>query len=755
MFNQLFTDQEYRLPSDDIDPELKKQSDYALKWAKGVYQLHVKDQGGIRYTKLQDIDLNRQYAEGRQPVKKYLDILCPKNNKGERKSYLDISTDILSIIPKFRSIIIGKFIQMEHNISADAIDENSGAEREGMRYSLWAKARIKEIIDPLEKLLGMVEDPSEIKEILPKTVEELDMLQGAGKFKLKWEAGMEKLLNDASYSSNWDNIRVKLYEDIFDLGICAIRDYTDKVTGKAKVRYVDPKRLIVRHSKEHLYTNIDYAGEIVDMTPNQIRIDAGGDMTSDQINEVIRLYRDSNNLDLSFNESINELYEQHGNLNVKVLDLTFKSIDTYKQEKKIDKNGHARYYSKPYNHEISNSQKESNNREVLVGKRQMVYKCKWIVGSNYVYDFGLAEDILRKDIKTAELPFSIYRLSRKSMLDSIIPLEDHIQLAWMKFQNALAKAAPGGIAVDVGALKNITNGKNKLQPLQLLQIRRQTGDLLFKSTTHHSQVINPNSGRPIIDLPGGAGAELDEHIKVIDFNINMIRQITGINELMDATAPAPNTLVGTAEIAQQGTNNTLYNIYNSYRVVTERAASNLSLRIQNIIRYVDYKPYEPVIGNALVNVFKQNSPIAHASYGIKLRLKPQEMERRALLEKANFFFQQERITVSDIFYIEEEVKNGSIKMARIYMMYREELYRKQKAEESQSNVQAQSQAIMEQQQNSAEIAVQVNRESSNDKMNEMTAKGEADTEEYYAKHNMKKDQDDNQSKNKITENLYK
>jgi hypothetical protein len=570
MFADVYKDKNYQFPSDDIDPRLKLKPKWHLDWCNAVYSNYLRDQGGIRYTKLQDIDLNRQYAEGRQPVEKYLDIVCPKDKKtGKRRSFMDISTDILSIIPKFRSIVIGKFMQYEHEIIATAIDENSGAEKMNKRLSLWAESQIE----------------------------------------LKWEAGMEKLIKDTFKYSSWNDIKNRIYEDLFDLGIAATRDYTDKVSGKAKTRYVDPKRLIVRHSNDKVYNNIDFAGEVIDKTPNDIRIEASEDIPLEELNRIIEMYADSNHLDFAFNENINDLYEQFGNTDVKVLDLVFKSIDTSKQEAKKDRFGHTRYYNKEYDYELTDNQKKSGNRKVTTAKKQMVYKCKWIVGSNYVYDFGLEEDIIKKDSKTVDLPFNIYRISRKSILESIIPLEDNIQLAWLKFQNSLAKAAPGGIAVDVGALKNITNGENRMKPLDLLTLRRQTGDLLFKSTTHHSQVINPNAGRPIIELPGGAGAELDEHIKVMDFNINMIRQITGINEMLDASAPPPNTLVGTAEIAQQGTNNTLYNLYNAYKTIKEDTADNLAYRLQSIIRYKDYKLYEPVIGKGLVNVFKQNSPI--------------------------------------------------------------------------------------------------------------------------------------------------
>ena len=77
-----------------------------MRYAQAVYQMHVRDQGGIRYTKLQDMDLNRLYAEGRQPVEKYLDLLCPKGADGKRRTYLDISTDILSVIHPFRPKIL-------------------------------------------------------------------------------------------------------------------------------------------------------------------------------------------------------------------------------------------------------------------------------------------------------------------------------------------------------------------------------------------------------------------------------------------------------------------------------------------------------------------------------------------------------------------------------------------------------------------------------------------------------------------------
>ena len=743
-------DNKYTFPSDNIDPELKKKSYYSLKWAKAAYGLHQKTEGGTKRTRNNDIALLRLYSQGRQPVEKYLDILCPKDKHQKRKSYMDLSTDPISIIPKFRSIVIGKFMQMHHEIEANAVDEKSGAERRSMRHNLWAKAQLQAKLEPFQSLIQAGVDPAEAQQILPKTIEELDMLESVGSFKLKWETGMEKLLKDSFYISDWEDIKYRMYEDIFDLASVATRDYTDKASGKAMCRYVDQEKIVRRYSKDKKYRNIDYVGEVLDLSPNQIRTQAGESLTEEVIEQIITENNQRTNYDFSYDNGSEGFYEKHGNNTVAVLDLTWITLDTIKQEKIVSKNGDT------YVNNVGFKFKKRNkNQKILEGKLQMVYSCKWIIGTDYVYDCGVEEDVLRPTPKTVKLPFNLYRISDKSILEMIIPNEDNLNLAWLRFQNGIAKSAPPGIAVDISALKNVTDGKNKLKPLDILQIRRETGDLLFSATTHHNQVINPNAGRPIFDLPGGAGSYLREQMEIVQFNIGMIRDITGINEMMDATAPPPNTLVGTAQIAQQGTNNTLHTLYNAYKSVYEGTASNLSYRIQNIIRHKDYKPYENVIGTSLLEIFKQGSPMAAASFGIKIALKPQDQEKQDLLAQAGLAFQQQILKYSDIMFLQQEVQHGSIKYARMYIMWKEGQYMEEEQAKIQANTEAQSQAIMEQQENAKAGRMEEAEHQSGLNVEEIQARSEIDTIEYAEKNKYKKEEDDNKSKNKVVENLTK
>jgi len=734
--------------NNDLDPVLKQKAHYSLRWAEAAYGLHVRDQGGGRNTRNRDIQLLRLYAQGRQPVDKYLDILCPKGANGKRRTYLDLSLDPLSVIPKFRSIVIGKFLRLDHEIIAEAIDENSGGERRNMRHKLWSKSIIEKELAPFKELMNAGVELSSAEKVIPKSIEELDMLQNAGNFKLKWEIGMEKLIKDSFHLSDWRNIKYRCYEDLFDTAMMATKDYTDKQTGKAMAKYVDIEKIVVRYSKEKNYQNIDYCGEIIDFTPNDIRIESGGQIPDDVIEKIVEENRQSVGIDYTYNNDAEDFYNNQGNISIKVLHLTWKSLDTIKQEKVTKENGDTYFNNVGYDFE-----EQRADHKVETGKLQMVYSCKWIIGTNYVWDFGHETDIVRPTPDTVKLPYNIYKISDKSMLELMIPSEDNIQLTWLKFQNALAKAKPPGIAVDVGVLENIYNGKNLLEPLEILQIVRETGDLIFKSTTHHHQTLGTNSTRPIFDLPGGAGKILDEYIKIINWDIDMIRNLTGLNELMDSSTPPPNTLVGTAEIAQEGTNNTLHIFYNGYRSVKEATASNLAYRIQSILRYQDYNPYKNIVGDSLLSVFKQGSPISASSYGIQLRLKPTGKDKQMMVEKATHAYEKGIIKFSDLMYLEQEIENGSIKKARIFITYREEKYFEEQQKITAANTQAQSEAIKEQAELASGLRINEAKELSADKMKEMAFRAGMDVQEYAAKHNLKLAEDDNKSKNTVKENL--
>ena len=105
--------------------------------------------------------------------------------------------------------------------------------------------------------------------------------------------------------------------------------------------------------------------------------------------------------------------------------------------------------------------------------------------------------------------------------------------------------------------------------------------------------------------------------------------------------------------------------------------------------------------------------------------------------------------------IENIIEVGSLKQAQLYLAYKEKEYEKLEAQRQQEAVQAQSQAIQDQQARATEGRVVEAKANSENKKDEMATKAYFDVQEYERKGEIIKEQDDNKSSNKIKEDLLK
>ena len=238
-------------------------------------------------------------------------------------------------------------------------------------------------------------------------------------------------------------------------------------------------------------------------------------------------------------------------------------------------------------------------------------------------------------------------------------------------------AAPPGIAIEFTSLQNMTLGAGKLQPLELLKIRQQTGNLIYKATTHKGIPNTPSGWKPIQELQGGIGSQLMEFIKVFEFNINAIRELTGINQIADASTPNPEISVGGSEIALAATNNALRPIYSGYLSLKEQTAKNISLRLQLLIKHDKeaYTGYMPVIGTVGVQVISVGADTVDADYFIKYEAKPTEKRKENIKQAAITAMSPDRdgiigIELPDFLMIERLLESGSLKYAEAFLNYK-------------------------------------------------------------------------------------
>jgi hypothetical protein len=251
-----------------------------------------------------------------------------------------------------------------------------------------------------------------------------------------------------------------------------------------------------------------------------------------------------------------------------------------------------------------------------------------------------------------------------------------------------------------------------MEPLDLLAIRSQTGNIIYKVTTHKS-VQNVSGLKPIQELVGGIGPQLVEFIKVFDLNIGFIRENTGINQIADATAPNPEMSVGGSEMALAATNNALRPIYSAYKTIKERTARNVSLRMQLLIKHNKeaYNGYMPVLGRIGVQVISVGADTVDADYSIKYEAKPTDKRKETIKQAAITAMSPDRdgvigIELADYLMIERMLEGGNLKYAEALLNYRSKKNKERQLNLQRENMTLDKQREQEGNQQKAQLAMQ-------------------------------------------------
>jgi len=661
----------FPFPKDEI-PTSQKTAQWGRKVCEAIYAAYVTDRTGIPYSNIDELHTLRKFAEGSQDVSRYQKILLDESEEGgDLEGFMNINWDPLAVMPKFLHIIQGIMEEQGHSIVASAVDPKSSETREISKLRKWFKGRYKPVLDAVNRLSNYQPEP----EWIPETLDELGIYEQAGGFKMVKETEIEEGLDYSFYISDWDEIKRKMIYDFASINCAAVKDYTDQYTRKAKVRYVNPAKLIIQYSRYWDHRNSEYGGEIIQESISNIRKNTN--ISEDELRQIAQFYngRYANQTISSWSEE--DLKGEGGGWKydtfmIDVVDACWFSLNhrgrTYRTNSRGDTFSYDEKEGKVY---------DKPDKKTVITKYKVVYRCKWIIGTNFVYDFGLQYDTTRPGKKEVELPYKFYKLPGRSIVDLARANIDQMELTWFKLQNAIAMATNSGIAVEYTSLMNMTLGGQKMEPLDILTIRRDTGDLIYKATTHLGKPNLPGGMRPIQELTGGIGPQLNEYITLLEMNLEMIRELTGINKIADASTPDPQQSVGGSQMAIAATNNALKPLYSAYIRLYEQVARSLAIRIQILIKHDKeaYEGYIPVVGGSGVKILSVGADVIDADYEIKIQAKPTRERKQVILEAAMKSMQPDRdgyvgIEEGDFIMIERLLENGNEKLAEIMLNYR-------------------------------------------------------------------------------------
>lgn len=661
----------YPFPKDEIPVE-EKGDQWSKQWCEAMYAAYVTDRTGVPYSTIDELINLRLYAQGKQEIVKYQDILLDESEEGgDLTGYLNVDWEIFSVMPKFLHIIRGIFEEQEHSIVATAVDPKSSQERDTEKLRKWFKGRYRPILEAAHQFAGVKQEP----EWIPETLDELEIYQQVGGFKLAKETEIEEALAYTMYISDWKEVKRKMLDDLATLNCSAVKDFTDPYTRKAKARWVDPVKLIMQYSRHWDHRNSEYAGELISETISNLRKNT--DLPEQTLRELAQFYngRNANQNLSSWTEEDLQLHGggwKYDNFSVEVMDAEWFSVNQKYFMNRTNERGDTLQFEQDDN-KLYNTPK----KKTTINKYKVVYRAKWIIGTDFVYDYGLQYDVPRPGKKEVELSYKFYKLPGRSIVSLSVPNLDQIQLTWLKMQNALAMSSNSGVAVEYTSLMNMKLGGEKMEPLDILSIRRDTGDLIYKMTTHMGKQNIPGGMRPIQELVGGIGPQLAEFTQLFDLNLNFIRDLTGINQVADASNPDPNQSVGGAEMAIAATSNALKPIYSGYVRLKELVARSCAIRVQLLVRH-DKKAYEgyiPVVGGSGVKILSIGTDVIDADWEIQIQAKPTAQRKQMIMEAAMKSMQPDKdgftgIEEADFMMIERLLEAGNAKLAEVMLTYR-------------------------------------------------------------------------------------
>ena len=677
-------------------PDLEKMSpEYGLKVARAIEQEWFKDSHSNRYNVSQQKFHNlRLYARGEQSIQKYKDELSINGDL----SYLNLDWKPVPIIPKFVDIVVNGMSERMFGIRAYSQDQYGVSKRTEYMNSIQRDMDSKVFNDQAAELFN-VDLYENKKEDLPDTKEELDLHMQLN-YKQAVEIAEEQAINVLLDGNKYDLTRRRLLYDLTVLGIGCVKttfNWSDGVT----IDYVDPANIVYSHSDSPYFEDIYYIGEVKTIPINELAREF------DQLTES-----DLEDIHSSSSKRMGRRIQEMDKNKVQVIYFNYRTHmnDVYKI--KETGTGGEKAIEKPDTFNPPENKEGGYSR--LQRSVECIFEGAMILGTDKLIKWEKAENMMRSksDFNKVKMNYSLvaprmYEGRIESLVSRITGFADMIQLTHLKLQQVMSRMVPDGVYLDADGLAEIDlgNGTN-YNPQEALNMYFQTGSVIGRSLTADG---DPNPGKvPITQISNGQGAgnKLQALIGNYNYYLQMIRDVTGLNEARDASVPDPKSLVGVQKLAAANSNVATRHILLGSMFLTSEVAEALSLRISDILEYSPTaEAFVHSIGAHNVATLKEMSELHLYDFGIFIELEPDVEEKQLLENNIQTALAQQLIDLDDAIDI-REIRNVKLANQLLKIKRKKKQERDQKIQ--QENAKAQADANAQAQQAIAQAEMQKN-----------------------------------------------
>ena len=675
------TQKNHSFPSNAVSDAEKASMEYGKRVALAIEHEWFKNDAGTNkyiHSKQRYNDL-KLYARGEQSVQKYKDELSINGDL----SYLNLDWRPVPIIPKFVDIVVNGISDRSYELKAYSQDPVAAAKRTKYIEDIVKDMENKEFYTDAEAQLNVPMFKSENlnPDQLPENNEELSLHMQLN-YKQSIEIAEEEAINNLFELNDYDLIKKRLDYDLTVLGIACVKNYFN-VSDGVKLKYVDPCDIVYSYTESPYFDDLYYIGEV-----ERVAVSDLAKRFPNLTNEELKEIEDGSPGDFYRTARTDDNF-------VHILNFEYK---TYKKQVYKIKKGSSGNDKALEKDDTFNPPKDDRSRfKKLDRSIEVIYCGTKIIGYDKMLDWGMAENMTRPkaDLTKVKMSYQIcaprlYKGRPESLVSRMTSFADMIQITHLKLQQVLSRLVPDGVYMDADGIAEIDlgNGTN-YNPQEALNMYFQTGSVIGRSMTQDGDF---NQGRmPIQELRSSGGqGKISSLIQSYNYYLQMMRDVTGLNEARDGSMPDKASLVGLQKLAAANSNTATRHILQAGVYLALKTAESVSLRISDVLEYSNTKnQFILSLGRFNVGTLSQVSDLHLHDFGIFLELAPDEEEKQRLENNIQMALQQQRINLEDAIDI-REIKN--LKLANQLLKVRQKKKFEQDRQIQQQNIQAQTES---------------------------------------------------------------
>ena len=678
----VYTNNNSSFPSQVVSNEEKDTIEYGKQVAQAIeYEWFRQGRtNGNRYlTNWNQFHNLRLYARGEQSIQKYKDELSINGDL----SYLNLDWKPVPILSKFVDIVVNGISQKSYDIKAYAQDPQSVKKRTDYAARLYEDMVAKDYIKSVNEILGIDLHQSPDPNTVPESKEELELKMQLS-YKQSIEIAEEESISTVFAQNKYDLVRRRLNMDLAVLGIAAAKTSFNTAEG-IKVDYVDPAYMVYSYTEDPNFEDIYYVGEVKAITIPELKKEFP------HISEK-ELERIQN---MPGNRSYITGWGDYDENTVQVMYFDYKTYHNQVFKIKNTDQGLMKAIEKP----DTFNPPESDMFERVSRTIEVLYNGAVVLGTDTMLKWELAENMSRPYADTTKVAMNyaicaprMYKGRIESIVSKCIGFADMIQITHLKLQQVLSRMVPDGVYLDMDGLAEVDlgNGTN-YNPAEALNMYFQTGSIVGRSLTQDGEI---NHGKvPVQELSSSNGySKIQSLIQTYQYYLQMIRDVTGLNEARDGSTPDKSTLVGLQKLAANASNVATRHIVQSSLFLTLKLAENVSLKIGDALRFpLTRASLQNAVSNYNIKSLDEIIDLNLHDFGIFLELEPDEEEKAQLEQNIQVALQSGGIDLEDAIDI-RQIKNLKLANQMLKIKRKVKMERDQKAQQANIAAQADAQA---------------------------------------------------------------